>query len=1473
MAEDFRNKQEFQDFKNNMEGFNEDFKSSLRDALVLVKGIKEGFVDINNKSKWIELLEKLQGKGFDNFRKMGDHLFEAEGATKKLRAYYEDLKSVNEDGLVTLASQTDETRDILIKLKEIYKSKEEIEEMDAAAVDSYNLQNDLADELIDKLKDMANEAKKNLQFNSLLQGSFLDISTNLHTSLKMAKEMGQVLDFDPFQEMNASLNNASNLMKNLGENQFDIDGKQLNFQDAVDASQEMIKSTTKIKDDLMKIRADVINNALDIEFQFDKQSVMDTLTEIFPKKQQIEVELLASQMIDNKSELIDSIINSFAGITVLNPEQIAQADLFFKELDKNNKEQIKVLLLQEGELRRRNMLEEHRSTILENQLEIMREFKPIFNGIEESAQELAFAVDRAFNVLPNWMQQVLGTHKATKALSDGLQQSLNESVELLASGAKPTEAMGHFISSFASGISAALTPLGLFLIAAAAIAALLFAIEGTVTRISTEFGISRREAKKLYDQMLQIEQSYTNQFATEERILDIVKKHKETYGQLLDLSSDSNRSAIEFASSISSAYGVAAGEVYAIGQQFKTIGADDALSENLTAWLAQASEMSNIPFDIITKDLVEASEVIAVHFAGYPRQAAKAVIETRRLGMSLKQAGDIMDKSMDVSGFLTDMTELASMTGGMADLSKVFEMRFSGASPAEIAKTVVEEFDSLPKSMQENEFIAKKFAATIGTTVGELRKGQKIRQLSASLSKDELATLNQHLSSLTDADLLNAKSAAMKASELNSTERMGIAFNKIKATLMQALLPHIEALSDTLTSMVPLIDVIGILFKGIGAIIKFLLPLIQGFLWPFKMIGEVVGFILDGLNKWVSPLMKSKDATDSVQASMFSIGTIIKGIGVLMGVNFISKLLTGKKLLTLFPSLIDKIKPLGGKLFGGLGDKMAGGLGKMKTSLGKQGGLLGKIFGENVTEGVTKNAAEGMTKTEGVFSRLGSKLSKIFKSIASGIKELLTGIVDFITTTFTKIGSAIGSVFKSILGGIGEGLEKFGPKALQGAAALIIIAGALWITSKAVQNFASVEWDALAKAMVALGGLALTAVIIGNLSGQIILGALALAILGASLIPTAFALEMFSKVSWSDLAKAGVALLGLTVVIAALGAIMMSGVGAAAILLGAGALAIMGAAMIPAAFAMGLFASAFKTFESIDWAGMKDAVPVLLAITVAAVGITLASPGLILASVALVGLALAVGILGKMVSSIKNLKTDLTDPLLQLQNVNASKFAGIGVALGTLSAGLAALSIGNGLSSFVNMFTGDPLKKLEKLAALSSPMMVLSSAIKTLVSDFAELINQLKNLETIDISKIKSFSKAFGMDGSGSSVSVSKSIANTNLSQMTTDNSNYNQMLNTSRTSMSQMMPLPSTVQSNISPVSSIKEIKESVVGDSVNETNNTTTTKTDDTRVVRAIERLTQMMQSFANRPNVIMFGNTQLRDLNDRLKPYNNH
>lgn len=73
-----------------------------------------------------------------------------------------------------------------------------------------------------------------------------------------------------------------------------------------------------------------------------------------------------------------------------------------------------------------------------------------------------------------------------------------------------------------------------------------------------------------------------------------------------------------------------------------------------------------------------------------------------------------------------------------------------------------------------------------------------------------------------------------------------------------------------------------------------------------------------------------------------------------------------------------------------------------------------------------------------------------------------------------------------------------GPSMLKGAAGIAALGAAMWVASKGFAAFAEIEWESLAKAGIAIAGLAAGAMVIGGAVLQIGAGAVAIGLLGAA---------------------------------------------------------------------------------------------------------------------------------------------------------------------------------------------------------------------------------------------------------------------------------------------------------------------------------------------------------------------------------------
>lgn len=144
-------------------------------------------------------------------------------------------------------------------------------------------------------------------------------------------------------------------------------------------------------------------------------------------------------------------------------------------------------------------------------------------------------------------------------------------------------------------------------------------------------------------------------------------------------------------------------------------------------------------------------------------------------------------------------------------------------------------------------------------------------------------------------------------------------------------------------------------------------------------------------------------------------------------------------------------------------------------------------FGDRMQSvgGGIKNIAGGMVDAAKGIAAIGASLVVL----SFGLKQFKG--IDF--ESLTKVALAIGGlVLTSKL--LGDNMGSM----MKGAVGIAALGGALWLASKGFEAFGALDWEALGKAAVALGGLALAAAGIGAFVGPILLGAAAIAGIGAS---------------------------------------------------------------------------------------------------------------------------------------------------------------------------------------------------------------------------------------------------------------------------------------------------------------------------------------------------------------------------------------
>ena len=219
-----------------------------------------------------------------------------------------------------------------------------------------------------------------------------------------------------------------------------------------------------------------------------------------------------------------------------------------------------------------------------------------------------------------------------------------------------------------------------------------------------------------------------------------------------------------------------------------------------------------------------------------------------------------------------------------------------------------------------------------------------------------------------------------------------------------------------------------------------------------------------------------------------------------------------------------------------------------------------------------KDLKEAFANILSVVEVLGDTLMWAFENPLTAMGLLIVGLttIKLISAAISVAMTRIGGGGAGGAGGAGGTLFGMAPKTMMSAAgSLLLMAGAVYVFALAMEKLKDVGLDELG---LAIGGL--TTMMVGLLSiakimskfptAALIQGAFAIAILGASLVPFAFAMTLLKDVGWGEfaLAAAGMTVLGVA------GALL--GAFAPLTIAGAAALLLLSLAFIPLGYGLSL---------------------------------------------------------------------------------------------------------------------------------------------------------------------------------------------------------------------------------------------------------------------------------------------------------------
>ena len=793
-------------------------------------------------------------------------------------------------------------------------------------------------------------------------------------------------------------------------------------------------------------------------------------------------------------------------------------------------------------------------------------------------------------------------NKATDIISDGIGEGLNIMKSKLADNKSVTEAMsagfGHMgkaIKDAGAMLKAAFSGpmllIGSILLLIGMAVKRFMDLEAKSLEFRQELGLAADSTKDIESAAADVNRELAGFGVTLDHAYEAANALTRELGSTMLVTKEQ----IKMVSMMNAGLGISAENAVGVYEVFKNLsGGSSEVAKNLSLTTVALSTAAGVPLDQVMGDIAGASETVYAMSRGTGVELAVAAIEARRLGTNIESISSAMEQQLDFESSITNEMKMASMLGQHISMDAMRQAAFAGDQVRymEEQQKVMAQIGDLSEM---NMYQRKSIAAAMGMEVGELMKMQTQTKALAALENgtaEQRKALAEYQKQRNAALEGETKSLAEQGMEIlkqqqaeNVRTRMAAAFNELVTELGSVLLPVVES------AMNILVPIVSTLVKGFAKLLKVVEFLMQ----PFIFIGNIISAITgdtEGLKKQF----------DGIGASLFAIGGIILGTLAIFNQGLISGVLgkiplIGGGLKKVFESstgfmkkhLFDPFKDGISGMFGDAEGASEGFFGKMKD---KVKGMFGGGGGPEAPGPLKKDGTPDMR----------------FKANKEAMKP---GVPDISDDAVPDVDPKKGDKFK-------EFIEKFNQidmtQVIKAAAALVILSAALYVTAKALNEFNTVEWSSLVKGTLALGiligGLYALSQVLDKAKSSLIKGAAALLIMGAALIPVAYAFNLMGSIDFVSVLLAGIAIAGFAVMAAVLGYV------APYIIAGSVALAVLGVALIPAAIA-------FNLFGAVNWGSVFLGILAIGVLAVAAAFMGSVAPLIIAGAIAIGALGLA----------------------------------------------------------------------------------------------------------------------------------------------------------------------------------------------------------------------------------------------------------
>jgi hypothetical protein len=448
-----------------------------------------------------------------------------------------------------------------------------------------------------------------------------------------------------------------------------------------------------------------------------------------------------------------------------------------------------------------------------------------------------------------------------------------------------------------------------------------------------------------------------------------------------------------------------------------------------------------------------------------------------------------------------------------------------------------------------------------------------------------------------------------------------------------------------------------------------------------KINGDKLKKTLNNIAEGISSFGKGGILLGAINLGIAAIGLTAMIPGYL-GIKLL-EIVNGDKFQSAMEGIANGISAFGENVtLGAIGKLALGGVALDLFALGTPGILLLQLVNGDKFQSAMKGIGAGIASF-GENTTLGAIAKLALGGIALDLFAL--GVPGLLLLQLVN-----GTLIEKTLGGIGKGIAAFSQNVsygdlLKGAVAIALLGASLIPFTYAVGLMANIDPSTILIGVGALAALAGVAYLVSKASSDMLMGSIAIAVLGVALIPFTYALSLLADVKMENILAAGAGLLIFGAAVFGLGALMFTGVGA--LLFGAGILALiaLGGAMI---------------------------------------------------------------ILGTGLKVVSEGGAGIAQLFQQLSELDATKLDAVAPALKTIGEAIMYLGAGGVMSAIGKLLGGDsPSKMITDIAASADGITKAASGIQTMASSITQLSTALASLDISKLEKIAEMSSGGGVTG------------------------------------------------------------------------------------------------------------------------------